>query len=134
MILVWCHRLAICLTTSLHFPLINMPISKADSRFYNWEVQRSQQTRSQGEMMQQNIKDAFKESFNDTSKHTSNDTLNNTSNDTLNNTSKDTSKDTSYRGKTILFTREKFPVGTSTCNTAKHSERVCWNSKGWVRT
>ena len=94
MILVWCHRLAICLTTSLHFPLINMPISKADSRFYNWEVQRSQQTRSQGEMMQQKKKDAFKESFNDTSKHTSNDTLNNTSNDTLNNTSKDTSKDT----------------------------------------
>ena len=39
-----------------------MPISKADSRFYNWEVQRSQQTRSQGQMMQQKIKDAFKES------------------------------------------------------------------------
>jgi hypothetical protein len=26
------------------------------------------------------------------------------------------------------------PPGTSTCNKAKHSERVCWNFKGWVRT
>jgi hypothetical protein len=51
-----------------------MPISKADSRFYNWEVQRSQQTRSQGQMMQQKKKDAIKERCNDTSKHTSNDT------------------------------------------------------------
>ncbi len=92
MILVWYHRLAICWTRSLHFPLINMPISEADSRFYNWQVQRIQQTRSQGEMMQQKIKarsqgemmqqkikDANKERINDTSKHTSNDTLNNTS-------------------------------------------------------
>ncbi len=29
---------------------------------------------------------------------------------------------TSYRGKTILFTRDKFPPGTSTCNKAKHSK------------
>ncbi len=32
------------------------------------------------------------------------------------------------------FTRDKSPLGTSTCNKAKHSERVCWNSRGWVRT
>ena len=61
MILVWCHRLAICSTISLHFPLINMPISIADSSFYNWEIQRSQQTRSQGQMKQQRKKDAIKE-------------------------------------------------------------------------
>ena len=61
-----------------------MLISKADSRFYNWQVQKSQQTRSQGEMIQQKIKDATKERFNDTSKHTSNDKLHNTSNDTTN--------------------------------------------------
>ncbi len=77
--LVWYHRLAICWTRSLHFPLINMPISKADSRFYNWQVQKHRPTRSQGELMQQKIKDAIKEIFNDTSKHTSNDTLNNIS-------------------------------------------------------
>jgi hypothetical protein len=56
-----------------------MPISEADSRFYYWQVQRIQQTRSKGEMMQPKIKDATKESINDTSKHTSNDTLNNRS-------------------------------------------------------
>ena len=70
MILVWYHLLAICWTRSLHFPLINMPISIADSRFYNWKIQRIQPTRSQGEMMQQKIKVANKERFNDTSTHT----------------------------------------------------------------
>ena len=38
------------------------------------------------------------------------------------------------RSKTVLFTREKFPLGTSPCNTTEHSERVCWNPKRWVRT
>ena len=79
MILVWYHRLAICWTRSLHFQLINMPISKADSRFYNWKVQKIRPTRSQGELMQQKIKVANKERFNDTSTHPLNDTLNNTS-------------------------------------------------------
>ena len=61
-----------------------MTISKAESRFYKLEVERCLQTQSQGEMIQQKIKDAIKERFNDTSKHTSNDTLHNTSNDTTN--------------------------------------------------
>ena len=50
--LVWCNRLAIGSTGSLHFPLINMPISKADSRFYKLEVERCLQTQSQGDMIQ----------------------------------------------------------------------------------
>jgi hypothetical protein len=41
---------------------------------------------------------------------------------------------TSYSGKTVLFTRDKFPLGTATCYKTMHSERVCWNPKGWVRT
>ena len=43
------YSLMTCLMTSLHFPLINLPISKADSRFYNWQVQRSLHTQSQGD-------------------------------------------------------------------------------------
>jgi hypothetical protein len=68
MLLVWYHRLAICWTRSLHFTLINMPLSKADSRFYNWQVQRIRPTRSQGELIQQKI-DTFNDTFNNTSKH-----------------------------------------------------------------
>jgi hypothetical protein len=41
-----------------------------------------------------------------------------------------------YQSKhqTVLFTQDKFPLWTSRCNKAKHSESVCWNSTGWVRT
>ena len=53
--LVRCNRLAIGSTGSLHFPLINMPISKAESRFYKLEVERCLQTQSQGEMIQTSI-------------------------------------------------------------------------------
>ena len=84
MLLVWYHRLAICWTRSLHFTLINMPLSKADSRFYNWQVQRIRPTRSKGELIQQNIKFASKERLNYTSTHTFNDTFNNTSKHILN--------------------------------------------------
>ena len=72
----------------MHFTIINIPISKADSRFYNWEVQRIRPTRSQGEL----IIVASKEKFNYTSTHTLNDTLNNTSKHICNVTSKDTLK------------------------------------------
>ena len=92
MSLVWYHDLAICWTRSLHFTLINMPISKANSRFYNWQVQRIRPTRSQGELIQQNIIVASKEKFNYTSTHTLNDTFTNTSKHMFNVTSKDTNK------------------------------------------
>ena len=69
-----------------------MPISKADSRFYNWEVQRIRPTRSQGELIQQKIILAGKEKFHYTSTHTLNDTFNNTSKHIFNVTSKYTIK------------------------------------------
>jgi hypothetical protein len=41
---------------------------------------------------------------------------------------------TTHGSKTVLFAGEKFPLGTSPCNMAEHSERVCWNPKRWVCT
>ena len=41
---------------------------------------------------------------------------------------------TSHHDKAVLFTRDKFPPGTSTYNKSKHSERLCWNPKGRVCT
>ena len=91
--LVRCNRLAIGSTGSLHFPLINMTISKAESRFYKLEVERCLQTQSQGEMIQTSItwKDTSKATSEETSKDTSIDTSKDTSKDTSNHESKHTS-------------------------------------------
>ena len=79
--LVRCNRLAIGSTGSLHFPLINMTISKAESRFYKLEVERCLQTQSQGEMIQTSM--TWKDTSKDTSEETSKDTSIDTSKDTL---------------------------------------------------
>ena len=51
--LVWCYRLATCLQTSQYLPLINITISEADSRFYNWKVLRKLHTQSQADVSTQ---------------------------------------------------------------------------------
>ena len=50
MTLVWCYPLGTCLQLSQYLPLINIPISEADSRFYKWKVLRKLQTQSHGDV------------------------------------------------------------------------------------